>query len=191
MTAPTSPIFQPSHDIDVVRPTTSHQTKQLQQLNTALLPILYPAHFYTSILTDPSTNNLTRVALVLHHHHPNPSSNPAAEGVVIGGIRCRVETSPSEHTQQQHGRKKLYIQTLAVQPAYRRLGVATRLLQEVITAVQADEEVVQVAAHVWVENEDALEWYRHRGFEVDTQVVEGYYRRLRPGGARFVWRDLR
>lgn len=31
-----------------------------------------------------------------------------------------------------------------------------------------------------------LEWYLKRGFEVRGEVVKGYYRRLRPGGARVV-----
>lgn len=37
-------------------------------------------------------------------------------------------------------------------------------------------------AHVWVENQEALEWYAKRGFE-KGELVEGYYRRLRPSDA--------
>ncbi|KAI9788837.1 MAG: hypothetical protein M1816_006501 [Peltula sp. TS41687] len=232
MTSPTpqatSTTTNTKHEIAIVRPTTSHQTKQLQQLNTALLPVPYPAHFYSAILSDPATNKLTCVAVLLHEQQQQQqqqqrrhSAGDSIHGLVVGGIRCRFEELPvpdvsyeegTQQQQQQQGprqqehlpqqqlqrqeqqqvrRKRIYIQTLAVQPAYRRLGVGTRLLQEVISGVEADdEEVVQVAAHVWVQNEDALEWYQRRGFEMGDQVVEGYYRRLRPGGARFVWRDL-
>ncbi len=42
-------------------------------------------------------------------------------------------------------------------------------------------------AHVWEKNEEALEWYGKRGFEVG-EVVGGYYRRLKPGGATIVSR---
>lgn len=45
-------------------------------------------------------------------------------------------------------------------------------------------------AHVWEANTDALEWYEKRGFEVEKGVVEGYYRKLRPTGARIVRRRL-
>lgn len=49
---------------------------------------------------------------------------------------------------------------------------------------------VSVYAHVWVENDEALEWYRRRGFTVDENVEEGYYRKLKPGGARVVRREV-
>lgn len=123
--------------------------------------------------------------------------------MVIGGIRCRLEEQ--EQTEEKQN-KVVYIQTLVVQPAYRRLGVGTRLLEEVLNEQshqqQLQEEqqqqdggdggggvVKRVAAHVWVRNDDGLDWYRARGFTVEKDVVEGYYRRLRPGGARLVWRD--
>ena len=43
---------------------------------------------------------------------------------------------------------------------------------------------------MWEANEEALEWYVKRGFEVGTDVVEGYYRKLRPSGARVVKRKV-
>ena len=45
-------------------------------------------------------------------------------------------------------------------------------------------------AHVWEANTDALEWYGKRRFEIEKGVVEGYYRKLRPTGARVVRRRL-
>ena len=44
-------------------------------------------------------------------------------------------------------------------------------------------------AHVWEANVDAVEWYRKKGFQVG-ELVEGYYRKLRPGGARVVWKEV-
>lgn len=35
---------------------------------------------------------------------------------------------------------------------------------------------------------EALEWYTKRGFEVEEELVRGYYRKLRPSGARVVKR---
>jgi len=50
--------------------------------------------------------------------------------------------------------------------------------------------VVEIYAHVWEANEDALEWYIKRGFRVEHAVIQGYYRKLRPSGARVVRRSL-
>ena len=88
-----------------------------------------------------------------------------------------------------------YIQTLALLSPYRSRGLATCLLNQIIHTLCKSEGfrelgVTSVYAHVWTENKEALEWYRRRGFGVSESVVEGYYRRLRPGGAWIVWRDL-
>ena len=37
---------------------------------------------------------------------------------------------------------------------------------------------------------EAVEWYVKRGFVVEGSVVEGYYRKLRPSGARVVRRKV-
>ena len=51
-----------------------------------------------------------------------------------------------------------------------------------------------VTAHVHEANEEGLKWYIARGFQVEEGVVENYYRRLKPSGARIVklvlqWND--
>ena len=43
---------------------------------------------------------------------------------------------------------------------------------------------------MWEANEEAAEWYRKRGFDVGVEVVDGYYRKLRPSGARVVRRRI-
>ena len=45
-------------------------------------------------------------------------------------------------------------------------------------------------AHVWEANEEALGWYLRRGFGKQEGKCEGYYRKLRPGGAWLVGRGL-
>ena len=49
---------------------------------------------------------------------------------------------------------------------------------------------MEIYAHVWEANEDALVWYAKRGFLVEEAIMEGYYRRLRPSGARIVKRKV-
>ena len=129
---------------------------------------------------------------------------------VVGGIQCRLEpipcpphtispttssttsdVSPPPH-QQPHN---LYIQTLAILSPYRHLGIAAALLDAIICTTlthypRQNINVKEIYAHVWEANEEALEWYVKRGFEVGDEVVEGYYRKLRPSGARIVRRRI-
>lgn len=80
---------------------------------------------------------------------------------------------------------------------YRGLGVGKALLEGLIEMVllkqQENDEtgvVGEVYAHVWEVNEEGVEWYVKRGFVVVGGVVESYYRRLRPQGARVVRRRV-
>ncbi|KAL8917459.1 MAG: hypothetical protein Q9208_007953 [Pyrenodesmia sp. 3 TL-2023] len=127
----------------------------------------------------------------------------AAPSTVVGGIQCRHEQlpfHPSQLAQSQRPEQPAkgpkdycYIQTLAVLSPYRSKGLATALLDTIITTLCVEkvyEGVVSIYAHVWEANEEALEWYVKRGFQAG-EVVQGYYRRLKPAGARIVWRDLR
>lgn len=99
----------------------------------------------------------------------------------------QTTTSPSA-PQTVH---QLYIQALALLSPYRGHGIAAHLLEAVITeALQGYPDLASVYAHVWEANEEGLEWYRRRDFVVEEPVVEDYYRRLRPRGARIVRRGV-
>ncbi|KAL9629947.1 MAG: hypothetical protein Q9164_006649, partial [Protoblastenia rupestris] len=63
------------------------------------------------------------------------------------------------------------------------------LISTAITA-HPNKRITSVYAHVWEANEDALSWYLNRGFSVDGGIIQGYYRRLRPGGARVLRRGI-
>lgn len=104
----------------------------------------------------------------------------------------------------------LYIQTLHLLSPYRGHGVATSLLNALLFESPASygekhgssgdyqvSELVKhynirtVTAHVHEANDDALRWYLARGFSVEDGIVENYYRRLKPSGARIVRLYLR
>ena len=170
-----------------IEPVTTKTLQAYRRLITLLLPIRYPDKFYHESLENATPDS---IALCVLWHEPN-----SPEPKVIAGIQCRCietpispsPTSPTSPTSQQ----TLYIQTLATLAPYRSLGVATALLDAVIaTAIRRYEHVTSVYAHVWEANTDALEWYGKRGFEIEKGVVEGYYRKLRPTGARVVRRLL-
>lgn len=133
---------------------------------------------------------------------------------MIGGIRCRLEPLRPTTTELLNSQSKsqqepvnLYIQTLHLLSPYRGHGVATSLLNALLFDSTAQpgppdcgrqvSELVKhynirtVTAHVHEANDDALRWYRARGFSVEEGVVENYYRRLCPSGARIVKLALR
>lgn len=140
------------------------------------------------------------------------ASKSSVTDKVVGGIRCRLErlstTSPCGVADSQQEPTNLYIQTLHLLSPYRGNGVATSLLNSLLycpssTSNSKDEsfacqvsELVRhynirtVTAHVHEANDEALEWYAARGFQVEDGVVEGYYRRLKPSGARIVKLNL-
>lgn len=167
-----------------------------------MLPIRYPNSFYTATITDPVIASISRVAL--YHDHPVAAAPDSASKTgtdkVIGGIRCRLEKS----TEAQGGEAtNLYIQTLHLLSPYRGHGVAAALLNSLLfetpPTTQSPGQVSDlvkhynirsVTAHVHEANEDGLRWYIARGFRVHDHVVEGYYRRLKPSGARIVQLDV-
>lgn len=91
---------------------------------------------------------------------------------------------------------------------YRGNGVATSLLNSLLFAVPPRRDSIakpgegaagyrvsglvkhynirSITAHVHEANDEALEWYIARGFQVQEGVVENYYRRLQPSGAKIV-----
>ena len=174
-----------------------------RRLISLLLPIRYPDKFFAESIANTTETSLARVALwhevppstkISNEDVPNPeaasrfSSAAAAisasdldRGKVVAGIQCKIEPPTASPNQD------LYIQTLAVLAPYRQLGLATHLLDTVVdAALSHHQHVSSVYAHVWEKNEDALEWYERRGFVVEEGVVQHYYRKLRPAGARIV-----
>ena len=181
-----------------IEPTTASTLPSFRRILTLLLPIRYPDNFYSESITSPGPSSLSHVATWLQpvrafrQDHASSSSSPLVDPLspapisVVGGIQCRLEPSPNDPPSQH-----LYIQTLAILSPYRGLGIATSLLNTIITtALTHHERVTEIYAHVWEANEEALGWYLRRGFSMESGVVKGYYRRLKPGGARVVRRRL-
>lgn len=199
------PPLQPNISITPITPTT---LPAYRRLITLLLPIRYPDRFYKDSVANPTPSSLALCAI--WHETPPPrkrkvetldgsvcSAPTASEPAVIAGIQCRIEPFPTPPTDSSPAstRSALYIQTLATLSPYRSLGIATALLDAIVaTALRhysnSSGNVVEIYAHVWEANGDALEWYVKRGFRVEQEVILGYYRKLRPSGARVVRRSL-
>lgn len=157
-----------------------------KSLNSALFPFPYPSSFYTETTADPIIASITLFALWDPYPPPIPpashTSTIAERGFLIGAVRCRLVPPASDAE-----KPVLYISTLCVSPAYRGHGCATHLLAAVTARAVGGFGVGAVSAHVWEKNEEGRAWYKARGFE-EVGRMEGYYRRLKPGGAVVVRR---
>jgi ribosomal protein S18 acetylase RimI-like enzyme len=130
-------------------------------------------------MTEPH-HSITLIAL--WHSPPSSSSSdkddekPAPR--LVAAIRCRLLPS-----------SQLYISTIGVLSPYRAHGLAVHLLNAVVRKAVALHGAKCVTAHVWEANEEGLEWYRKRRFEVLGRE-EAYYRKLKPQGAWLVRRAI-
>lgn len=196
-----------------IEPVTTTTLPAYRRLITLLLPIRYQDKFFKDTVSDTTPSSLARCAL--WHETPYsgkrrdqfPNDVPSSllslakdvpsepEAKVIAGIQCRLEpvalTPTSTSCSHPQSEQQLYIQTLAVLSPYRSLGIAAALLDTIVaTALTHYRGVTSVYAHVWESNEEALSWYERRGFVVEEGMCEGYYRKLRPQGARVVRRRV-
>lgn len=167
-------------------PCTEQYLAPFQRLTSLLLPIPYSKGFYAETLENPVIASVTRVAL-WHETEAVAVQRPTLGSAlqqpvsrVVGGIRCRLlPTSPPT----------LYISTIGVLAPFREHGLATHLLNTAVQTAVRQFGVKEVTAHVWVANDEALAWYKRRGFKVIGRE-ESYYQRLKPQTAAWVisWR---
>ena len=177
------------------RPSSQQEQKQQQRSGVVVIGGIQARieHHSSSPVEGRNNNNV----------NGGGGSSSSSSGSSSGsGVGTESTTNPLK--------KILYIQTLAVLAPYRGLGVGSKLLEELIEMVlkkgeeeeeeeeEAEENegkkkknlVEEVYAHVWEVNEEGVEWYLKRGFVVVGGLVERYYRRLRPQGARLLRRRV-
>jgi ribosomal protein S18 acetylase RimI-like enzyme len=145
-----------------------------KRLNALTLPVAYPESFYKETMIEPHLG-ITLVAL--WHSSSAQSSNADAASDpprLVAAVRCRLLPS-----------SQLYISTIGILAPYRSHGIAMHLLQAVVKKAVELHSVRCVTAHVWEANEEGLDWYKKRNFEV-LEKEEAYYRKLKPAGAFLV-----
>lgn len=169
-----------------IHPITPDTVTSYRRLITLLLPIRYPEKFYKESVANTTGSTLARVALWDDSPTSNSSlSRKPANSRVVGGIQCRLDIVLSGPPGEYH----MYIQTIALLSPFRRLGIATHLLNSIIASiVEHHDRTTAIYAHVWEANSETLEWYKRRGFAVEGDIVKDYYSRLKPSGARVVIR---
>ncbi|KAG0222299.1 hypothetical protein BGW41_006074 [Actinomortierella wolfii] len=123
---------------------TPNNLGQLKRLNSVIFPIAYQPSFYKEVLE-------------------------VGEFAKIGAVCCRME--PIQHATASHD---LYIATLGVLAPYRKLGLATALLEHIMTHAAENKKIRKVYLHVQTTNEEALAFYKKHGFEL-KEKVDKYY----------------
>ncbi|TPX63270.1 hypothetical protein SpCBS45565_g06729 [Spizellomyces sp. 'palustris'] len=134
---------------------TPNNMGQLKAVNSVLFPVKYSNEFYKAAL---QVGEFAKLAYF--------------NDVCVGGVICVKQADKETAT------NRLYIATLGVLAAYRRLGLGAMLLDHILsqaTLAKDKQKISEVYLHVQTTNEDALEFYKHRGFDV-TSTEEGYYK---------------
>eukprot|EP01039_Chlorochromonas_danica_P003095 gene3095-3385_t len=133
--------------------------QQLRVLNINTLPVRYSDTFYKNII-ETYDKDYMRFAFW--------------NGFVIGGLCSRVEDHPDDASI-----KRLYIMTINVLAAYRRRGVAAKLLQYVLDTAAKNPAIKEVYLHVQISNNEAKNFYLHHGFE-EKEIIPNYYKNIDP-----------
>jgi ribosomal protein S18 acetylase RimI-like enzyme len=136
----------------------------LKTLNSAIFPVVYQDKFYQTVLqTDCGYTHLAFY-----------------NGILAGAVCCRLECLHKDSDKEL----KLYIMTLGVLAAYRRLHIGSVLLDKILETAKSDESrnIIEVELHVQTSNDEAIAFYKKFGFEV-MDKVEAYYKRIEPPDA--------
>lgn len=108
----------------------------------------------------------TRGAMARYARQPGAFITVAeCEGRLIAFLIVQVELSADG--------AEAYLVTLDVDPAYRRLGIAGRLMAAA-EAEAAERSASRLLLHVWSENDEATAFYRHRQYQLIGREP-GYY----------------
>lgn len=139
---------------------------QLVKINEVSLPVRYTPNFYHMVVTE----------------HVRFSRFAYFGDYTVGGLTARVEGRAGEST--------VYIMTCCVLPAYRRLKIATSLMENLIKEATQDPLIAAIYLHVWVSNEEALAFYSNLGFQ-NLERVADYYENISPPDGFLLCKRLR
>ena len=129
----------------------------------------YSPKFYKDLLSEPGSTNFTYDQKYIKYGYVN--------GFPIGAVCARLE--PIEGKADKF---KMYIMTINVLAAYRRRGVASKLIEYLLTEAAKDTRIEEIFLHVQTSNDEAKGFYLANGFS-EISVVENYYTRVEPTSA--------
>ena len=132
---------------------------QVKLLHSKCFPIEYKDSFYEQLLANSDFVRLGYVADCL-----------------VGTIGCKIES------------KRMYIMTLGVLNAYRRLGIGSQLLDWVVEKARS-EDLSELVLHVQTNNTAGSDFYKQHGFILEKTEPD-YYPQLSPSSAHYLVRRL-
>ena len=154
------------HNALAFAPITVKNIGQLRVLNRVCFPLTYHEQFYARVLSAECA----------------PLSFYACDGgdVPVGAISCRPED----------GGARVYIMTLCVLQAYRRLGIGAARLEELLRRVRTTlPKTREIALHDHTPIDGAAAFYQHYGFET-VETVPDYYSNIEPKSAFYLRKTL-
>ncbi|RKO97161.1 hypothetical protein CXG81DRAFT_13044, partial [Caulochytrium protostelioides] len=131
---------------------TAHTVDDLRALNLAVIPVRYPDQFYHDLVEA-----LPREMSALVY----------AGAQAVAALCCRPEPYLGEPV-------RIYIMTLGVLASYRRVGLASVLIEYLIRYCRAQSHIDHICLHMETSNAGALHFYRRYGFRIADRV-EHYY----------------
>jgi len=154
------------------------------------------------VISDTSTETLESVRRLLSASLPVRISDAfykqISKGEVIS-IEARLEDGTMVGQAAWGALKEtpgqVYIYSLAVDSRYRREGIGTRLLKEILRRnIQHKDDdsaeadcVAEMCLHVRTDNGDAIEFYTRFGFK-NEKLEKNFYARLNPSSAYYLVR---
>ena len=139
--------------------------EQMRQLNNLSLPVRYQNGFYARIL------NKMRHGRFAYYND-----------FIVGAISWKYDLIENQ--------RAVYIMTITVLEEYKRYGIGTQLLQELINIHKQIKEIDFIYLHVQINNDLALKFYTRSNFE-NVKTIENYYTDIEPRDAYLLKLKLR
>lgn len=160
--------FTMGRDIIALDDLTVNNLGVFKKINEVSLATKYPDSWYLSSLNSDQV-----VKLAFYSELPVG----AIKGKLINtnNKTASFETSTSNQLVEKSIPNAIYIESLAVLEAYRKHGIATKLLDWLV-AVTKEKFVHQIVLHAHVDETAAIEWYKKRGFVQAPEVIKDYYK---------------
>lgn len=150
-----------------LRPLNPGDIDELKQLHSKWFPVEYPNSWYNDITTN--TDRYITIAAIKHG---------SIIGLIVTEVRESKSCSPDEIALLDRVQLKdstlTYIMTLGVRQEYRRQGIATILVKEVLSRLKTARDVKGVYLHVLASNKQAIKFYESLGFNC-CEFIPHYY----------------
>eukprot|EP00291_Cryptomonas_curvata_P001898 CAMPEP_0172193050 /NCGR_PEP_ID=MMETSP1050-20130122/24718_1 /TAXON_ID=233186 /ORGANISM="Cryptomonas curvata, Strain CCAP979/52" /LENGTH=230 /DNA_ID=CAMNT_0012868521 /DNA_START=138 /DNA_END=827 /DNA_ORIENTATION=- len=171
--------------------------QELIDLHQQCFPVHYESQFYDKALDgrlwscvamiNALGDDATPLDARARGHSPRPTvanlsyADPASHrggeelaAAIISQISPQGEFEDAVLHERDPAHHVAYICTLGVCPAFRKHGLATRLLAQLVAHVESEPHVKALALHVLTTNEVALRFYEGNGFR-RLRLLPGFY----------------